>query len=615
MAEKENTPNHAYLWSADSACLIDEPLPSFFSANLSSAQKSDCVHEYAGICMINSPENSGSSVFGFSEFITALALLVVVYTVTDARYRFRVSIAPIPLFGLTYFLIGLIGFGTLITDLWFAERWLIPDFLSHRALWQSFFGATFLTLVIGWLYYAFIRPPVFGRSNYKKYARELYRYILKGSNTELPAIAGELARSARPLVKLSRQTPSRWRDDTEEANQPERKQKPKVGDYAHDILLLIGSRKLCRHVVASSPVTAMAFFEDMSELKKYEIPIGQFAKNISTESILNKDSLLYHEDEGYSSGLIGYLKPFSQAIYGNHELVERLATNNGSPLDIDYQAVWSWDAVQFEAYKRVVLITFEDYLERDKWWQHSFALYRAMGHIKDSCRDVYKLSDVSDYFSSDIFRRLNIAVDFVKEAVELIGKLPQLPTTTLRVRERDGRIHNKDFYDHIAELMFDIIFDAACVKGSPDLCWSVHYNAVWSDFFTMPKEGKAWSVVHFKLRRLLYEEITWRPGHLNYKSARILGLCLNVMGLKLDKHKSYDRDYFALHKVLLKWTRENYLKIRNNLPDVADACLIGSISFDEENNRLVKTYIKGLNKEAPKEYLDLIIPKPEVVPN
>ncbi len=576
---------------------------------------SQCESEYLGICLVKPSENLGGAIFGFSEFVTALALMVVVYTVTDVRYRFRVAIASAPLFGITYFLIGCMGVGTLAIDIWFAERWLIPDFLSHRALWQGFFGATFLTLVITWLYYAFIKPPVFGRSNYKKYAQELYKYILKGSDTELPVIAGELARSAEPLVRLSRQNPSRWSGDTEDKKQSKKKQKPNAGDYAHDILLLIGSRKLCRHIVASSPVTAMAFFEDMSRLKKYEIPIGQFAKNISTEAILNKDSLLYHEGEGFSSGLIGYLKPFSQAIYGNHELVERLASNNGSPLDIDYQIGWSLDAIQFEAYKRAVLITFEDYFKRDKWMQHSYALFRAIGHIKDSCRDVYKLSDISDYFSSDIYRRLNVAVDFVSEVVNLIGKLPELPKTRLRLREKDGSRPNEDMYDHIAELMFEIIFEASCVKGSFDRCWSIHHNAVWFQFFSRIHEGKAWTVVHFKLRRLIYEEITRYEGHLNYKSAKILGLCLSVMGLTLDKRKGHDKKYFALHKVLLKWTAVNYLNVRNELPDVAEACLIGSISFDENSNRLVKTYIKGLNKEAPKEYLDLTFPPDQAVPH
>ena len=62
--------------------------------------------------------------------------------------------------------------------------------------------------------------------------------------------------------------------------------------YARDILLLIGMRKFCRHIVASAPGTAMAFFIEMTKQKKYHIPIGQFASNISTEAILNKD-LIY----------------------------------------------------------------------------------------------------------------------------------------------------------------------------------------------------------------------------------------------------------------------------------------------------------------------------------
>jgi hypothetical protein len=36
---------------------------------------------------------------------------------------------------------------------------------------------------------------------------------------------------------------------------------------------------------------------------------------------------------------------------------------------------------------------------------------------------------------------------------------------------------------------------------------------------------------------------------------------------------------------------------------------MGSITFDKENNRLVKTYIKGLSREAPKEFPDLDPPQ------
>lgn len=41
------------------------------------------------------------------------------------------------------------------------------------------------------------------------------------------------------------------------------------------------------------------------------------------------------------------------------------------------------------------------------------------------------------------------------------------------------------------------------------------------------------------------------------------------------------------------------------MPRVAEAVLIGSITYDGENNRLVKSYLQGLKDEVPREYLQL----------
>jgi hypothetical protein len=557
---------------------------------------------FLGIRFVTPPSGLESPIFGFAAFVQGLALLAIVYTVTDIRYKFRLAVAPVPLFHPTYYLIGLIGFGTLVTDIWFAEGWLMPDFLIDQSIWQGVFGAIFLLVAMMWIYYAFIHPPKFCKKNCRRFAHELYRKILKGSDSELPIIADELARSAKPIVELSKQVPSRWRNDTV-GKEEGKKRKPNVGDYAYDVLLLVGNRKLCRHIITSSPVTAIAFFEAMIANNKYNIPIGQFAKNISTEAIINKDSILYHEDEGFSSGLIGYLKPFSQAIYGNYRLVEALGLNIGSPLDIPYEIVWSWDAFQLEAYSRAVKITIESYLKSGDWYQHSFSLYRALENIKNSCRDIYKLNDIpSDCYSTDIFKRLKAVVDFVKEVINLIGQQQNLPTTKLRVR---GDRTHKDFYDHIADLMFEIIFSAALVTAPPDKCWTIHHNTVWRSFFGLSGEGKAWKLIHFKLRRLLYDEILGLEEFPNYQSSSILGLCLNVMGLKIREKKGISSDYYPLHKAVLAWTSNNYLRLKNIQPDVAKSCLIGSISFDEQGTRLVKTYFKGLSLEPPKEYLEL----------
>jgi hypothetical protein len=234
-----------------------------------------CEKLYFEICLVRPSGGLESSIFGFAEFISALALLVIVYTVTDIRYRFRLAVAPAPLSRLTYYLIliGIIGFGTLLTDIWLRERWLVPASLMSRSMWQGMFGAFFLLLAMTWIYYAFINAPIFSVKNYRKFAQELYRIIVQGSDIELPVIANELARSAKALVALCREHPPRWGHDGDDKEE-EKKNKPDVGNYARDVLLMIGNRKLCRHVIASSPVTARAFFDAMTSNNKYDLPIG-----------------------------------------------------------------------------------------------------------------------------------------------------------------------------------------------------------------------------------------------------------------------------------------------------------------------------------------------------
>ena len=143
----------------------------------------ECELKYLGICF-TTPSGLESSIFGFAEFISALALLVIVYTITGLRYRFRIAVAPLPLFPLTYVLIGIVGFGTLLTDIWVAEGWLVPKSPITQSMWRGMLGASFLLVAMTWIYYAFINPPIFGKNNYKRFAKELFRVILTGSGSE-----------------------------------------------------------------------------------------------------------------------------------------------------------------------------------------------------------------------------------------------------------------------------------------------------------------------------------------------------------------------------------------------------------------------------------------------
>lgn len=528
--------------------------------------------------------------------------MAVVYTITDVRYKFRIAITPGSLYVATFGLIMVIGLQSLLTEVWIAEGWWVPKTVGlTRSTWQGIFGLLFLGTFLTWMYYAFIRPPVFGQRNARRFAQELYRYILRGNDDELKIIANELARSAEPLIRNSKLLPPRYQDHEE----PRKHVKKKAGveDYAHDILLLIANRKLCQQIVASSPVTAQAFFEEMTDANKYDIPIGQFARNVSSEAVAQNGSFLYGEAEGFESGLLGYLKPVSQAVYGNHKLVEALAANGISPLDIDFEEQWAWNAKQWEAYCRATLITLTSYLANGCKPNNSYALNRAMHAIEHTFRDLHKLNDAPDAYGSDVYERLDVAANFIKDSIELIDKLPNPPKPLPRVREGT---YPKNIYDYLAKMIFEMCFSASRVKSPPETCWSIHYGIVWSSTFRGYDHGPAWKIVLFKVRRLLYDEIVRLADMPNYKGSGILGFCLNVLGTKTGASKeNYGRDTYALAKAVHSWTKKHYLSMRLKNPDVADSVLIGRLSFDETGKRLVITYIKGLNREAPKDYLEL----------
>jgi hypothetical protein len=553
------------------------------------------------LCFVPPEAADSPRIFGFSEFITALALLVLLYTIADIRYKFRLTVTPGALYLVTFGLIVFIGVGTLATEVWLAEGWWVPRSTGlSRTIWQAMFGMLFLGAFLTWMYYAFLRPPIFSRRNWYKYGQTLFRVVLKGDDSELPVIADELGRSAFALVKLAKRV---------QLEGPRKgRYKPGVEGYAHDMLLLIANRKLCRHIIRSAPNTALRFFDAMTLEKKYNIPIGQFAKAISAEAIAYKESALYQEDDGFESGLIGYLKPWTRGIYGNIELVERLGDGFGSPLDIGYQDVWSWDADQWEAYCRAILMTFESYLIAGWGGRHSYALWRAVGELETALMGLHKIDGIAGAaYETDEYKRLDVVVKFVRHMVLLMDKQERPVPGVLRQRKQ--HVHG-DLYGLIANLIFEILVAASHVKGPPDFAWSVHHNSTWGEIFSFASDSKTWKIIHHRVRRLLYDEVAEVADMPNYKNAALLGLLLNVIGFGITRGKqSMDRDYWPLARAVQSVAKRNYMTIRDRLPDVADAVLIGGVTFDEGTRRLVKTYSKGLEREPVRRYLELDPPR------
>ncbi len=558
----------------------------------------DCV---LGLCFVPL-DSTGQKFFGFSEFLAGLALMVLAWTIADVRYHFRVRTAPIPLFGATFTVVAAVGVLTLLTDLWRANQWPVPqgDLLTP-ASWQALLAALFLLTFLTWAWFAFIRPPVYGKRNAERFAQALSRIVFRGSPEELAVIADEIAPSVAELVRQATDR-GELKNYGVQVSEDKPRQPPIVEAYANDLLLLIADKRLCRAIVKSSPGTALAIFQTMRDTKRYGIQVKTFARNIVTEALANRDSFIFHEAEGYESGLIGYHKPLSHAIFSNYQMVETI----GTLLDPGMEGMPKWDSEQWAAYCRVVLITFADYVDK-QFWNHSYVLYRAKGYIEHAASDVYKLDGVAGTpWDDDVLARLRVTVKFVTDAVDILDKKQVPKDVRLRNRKKPDEHLRENFYDHLASMIFESVFAASAVTSPIDQCWWVQYNTVWEDLFNFNRlDGPGGRVVKFKARRLLYNEIANMRRFPNFKGARILAFCLNVMGLALKK-PDYDKDSRALQKAALAWTRKNYLWLHEYNPRVAAACLVDGITFEPHNQRLVKTYpMDGLRREVSYIYLVL----------
>ncbi len=105
-----------------------------------------CSEVLVGICLTPADQTQTQSLFGFSEYLTALALLTIVYSLSDRLYHFRLATAPVSLFRWTFVAIIALGLVTLATELWFAEGWLAPAAGLSKAAIEGTVGLLVLAL-------------------------------------------------------------------------------------------------------------------------------------------------------------------------------------------------------------------------------------------------------------------------------------------------------------------------------------------------------------------------------------------------------------------------------------------------------------------------------------
>jgi hypothetical protein len=323
---------------------------------------------------------------------------------------------------------------------------------------------------------------------------------------------------------------------------------------------------------------------------------------VGQEFVRNTNSAFYQEDSGYGSGFVGYVKPTTRIIFGSYEFIESCAADGASPIETDYHDFTDFNAMQMQGYVRAALAFFEDYMQKTggRSHPHSYALARMFDSMESALRTVYDLDGVKDFHTLPSYGRFVAVVDFIDKALALVAKHGEKPET-FRVSDP----LNADIYDGLANLVFEAILAASYVASPSWTAWSVQHNAVWAKVFGLNNDW-VHKIVGLKVRRLLYSEIKEMDKFANFKGARIIGYCLNVLGLSLvDRHKGFRKESYPLQAIVLRWIKANFHNLLANHPKVAATCIQGSIEYDAVRDRLSKTFSDETGKEPHREYLDL----------
>ena len=349
-------------------------------------------------------------------------------------------------------------------------------------------------------------------------------------------------------------------------------------------------------LVSSGSWTIEATFTHLATMKSLRsLPISQLAANIGAELITSENSPLPWEGRDIGGGYFGQARPVARAVFGDSALVERLSEPFG-PLDLWADLRRDLTPDHYKNYRFAAQLFAADYFEKHRsGYRSGYTLRRTMEFLKNSTIDLYQLDGVEgSVWESPQVRKLEVAVEYVRSLMDLMEE----NGVKARAPRDERSIHND-----IAEMIVELVVHSTGVKGPQSTAWLVQHNLLWGPLWSF-KDGASHRAVLRCVTRKIYDEVKKLDRLPNYKGARLLGYALNIFGL--SEQREHEKWAQPLKIACHAWARRNYLGLRNELPDVADAVLIGSLSFDQETDELVKTYAKGLSREAPQERLRVL---------
>lgn len=516
--------------------------------------------------------------FGFAELINGLALTIVLWTIADLRYKFRIYTSGIPIERASVVITIIVGVLTLLSDYWRASGsrvpvggWLTPE------LWQLILGGSFFLVLAIWLLVAIFLPPKFNARNARRFNETVERYLLGGDPKELAIVGKELDRSVSRIVGSALDDYSEGKITTKQ-------------NCAIRLLLVMGNPKFCRAVVDQHPQLIITLFNAVRAEKRYNSAIEVIAKNLVTAAIENKQSFLYYEKNLYYSGLEGITRPVTSALCQCSDLVIKIE----ALLNPDYSQRKPWDLEQWEGYFRLLLEAFTVYV-RGGVTAKSSSLHWAYIRIEEIYSDLTQNFTLTELRGNDgLCQRIRLLGNLIKNMVSVVDKV-------------DGQ--NKKYPEHvlgdIADILFLLIKAASSVRKPRQVSRKIQNTMIWEEILNAGElrnvvGGKILKEIHQKL----FDSIRSCP---NLDGVRLLGYCLSVMEFSpVAADSKYGSSWRDLHYALVGWVKKNLSTMLERYPSMAHECFVDGMSYDKNNSRLVISD----GTENSSRYLEIDPPEP-----
>lgn len=501
------------------------------------------------------------SFFGFSEFLTGLAFLLMVWVTSDYSYKFRFYISRLST-RCGFFVVVSIGLVVLADDFIFSLLWNNP-FID--CVVQLICALLLLAVIVYWFVVSFIKPPVFNKSNHERYKAVFCRLVNCQNEDKMKTLVHEMSYSMPNLVRFA---PQIYFEERE------------LSEIEKDVSLIfsvMGSEYYCRNLVRYSIDTAVALFDALERQKRYSIGLECFARNFITESLRYEDSYAYRESD-YRNGFFHWVRPTIARIYGNGTLLLNLR----GLLEPDYSLTSVWNHKHIHAYVALLSKSFDtcygeyqampmfsrtyEILERSAYWP---------------CRAEYDGREYIDVFGE--------VMHFYKEVVQNI-----LPQKNLFAQKQNyaAEYNSKDFLDRFVDSVVQMFVYAGRYCDDDDNRHIVQYIYCFDSIFGYSESKNDVIAFYKKLKEAVVLKTKEKTG---LEGIYVLFLFLENFGVNVTRYGGNEH-LSELHAMILDVAKKQLLETYINVHNYRTFKMPERLSIDIEKKELT-IRSKSIDKE------------------